>query len=140
MTRSQPDARSSEVSATDRAAVLYDGSCPLCRREIAFAKRRDADATLNFVDISRPEAAIPDGADRTTLMARFHVVDADGALRSGADAFGVMWEATPGLGWLGRWVRHHRVRPVAEFLYGLFLRGRPAMQRLARRAERGSRG
>ena len=122
------------------ATVLFDGSCPLCCREIAFAKGRADERALSFVDISDPDAPIPDGADRRALMARFHVVGPDGTLRSGATAFGLMWAAIPGLGWLGRLVSQPVVRPFADGLYTLFLRVRPLLQRFARAAEHRSHG
>ena len=49
----------------DTLTVLYDGGCPLCRREIAHAQglaQRQGDSGLCFVDISADSAC--DAAER----------------------------------------------------------------------------
>ena len=33
--------------------IYYDGSCPLCRREIAFYRRLRATMRLDWVDVSQ---------------------------------------------------------------------------------------
>lgn len=38
-----------------RFKLLYDGACPLCRREAAFLRRRNAGGALAFEDISAPD-------------------------------------------------------------------------------------
>ncbi len=86
--------------------VLYDGGCPLCRREIAhvqgLAEQREGSA-LCFVDISRQaEASAAFGPERDALLARFHVQCSDGSRLSGAAAFTAMWSRLPGWRWLAR--------------------------------------
>ena len=66
----------------DTLTVLYDGGCPLCRREIAHVQglaQRRPDSALCFVDISPgAQDASLFAADRATLLARFHVQRDDG--------------------------------------------------------------
>ncbi len=70
--------------------------------------------------------------DRSTLMARFHVRRADGALLSGAAAFVSLWSQLP------RWrlVSYAAGLPGAtlllEMIYRLFLPVRPAISRRLR--------
>lgn len=108
--------------------VYYDGSCPLCLREIAFYRRR---ADARFVDVSRPAALPPDLSERDA-MARFHVRDGE-RLVSGAAAFAALWRHTPGLRLAGRIGSLPGVRHALEFLYRAFLIVRPAIQRAVRR-------
>ncbi|WP_397534713.1 thiol-disulfide oxidoreductase DCC family protein, partial [Roseateles sp.] len=78
--------------------VLYDGSCPLCRREISIYRDLRPNAPLCFADVSDPALPLPDGVSgptRAQLMARFHVRAADGQLLSGAAAFLALWAALP---------------------------------------------
>jgi predicted DCC family thiol-disulfide oxidoreductase YuxK len=116
--------------------VLYDGSCPLCRREIGVyrnLKPLQADAPVSFVDISDAAVSPPPGVTRDDLMARFHVQGADGQMHSGAAAFLRLWSALPGWRWLALLGRIPGATWLMERMYRLFLRGRPLMQRWAQR-------
>jgi demethoxyubiquinone hydroxylase (CLK1/Coq7/Cat5 family) len=126
----------------DALTVLYDGGCPLCRREIAHVKglaERQGDTALCFLDISGDAAAgaMPE-AERAALLARFHVQRADGTRVDGAAAFVAMWARLPGWRWLARLARLPGAMTVLERAYRGFLRVRPALQGLARRAEAGA--
>ena len=59
--------------------VLYDGSCPLCRREISVYRGARASQPLSFSDVSDPTLVPPTGIGVEALMARFHVQRADGS-------------------------------------------------------------
>ena len=110
--------------------VLYDGDCPLCRREIAVYQGLAARAPVRFVDVSAPDTALP--GERSTLLARFHVQREDGSLLSGAEAFLALWARLPGWRWLS-WLGRLPGAPwLMERAYVGFLRVRPAMQRVAR--------
>jgi len=121
---------------TETLTVLYDGACPLCQREIAHVRglTERHDCALRFVDISPSGAdAQAFDADRTTLMARFHVQRSDGSRLSGAAAFVAMWARLPGWRWLARLAQLPGAMPVLELAYRGFLRVRPWLQALARR-------
>jgi predicted DCC family thiol-disulfide oxidoreductase YuxK len=119
--------------------VLYDGACPLCRREIGVyqgLKPLQAGSPVCFADVSDATVPLPPGTTREQLLARFHVRSGDGELLSGARAFLALWAALPGwryLAWVGR-------LPGAAWLmecsYDVFLRWRPTLQRWAARLDR----
>ena len=114
--------------------VWHDGSCPLCRREIALIRRLDRRGAIRFVDVTTAEPAdCP--LDRADLLARFHAVE-NGRLVSGAEAFAAMWRAIPLLRPLGLLFRGRVAIALLERLYGVFLRVRPRLQRLVLRSER----
>lgn len=112
--------------------VYFDGSCPLCRREIAWYRRMPAARTLCWVDVSAGESP-GEGLSCEAALRRFHVRDASGRLFSGGAAFARLWRALPGWrvpGWLCA------VPPLSwalELGYRCFLPLRPLLQRLARR-------
>lgn len=108
--------------------VWYDGSCPLCIREIALMKRLDRKSGIEFIDLTRFETPCP--VDRTLMMERFHASE-NGTLHSGAAAFAVMWRAIPLLRPLGIAARRSTILNLIERTYLLFLRFRPRLQRLA---------
>jgi 3-demethoxyubiquinol 3-hydroxylase len=130
------------AESADTLTVLYDGGCPLCRREIAHVKglaERQGDTALCFLDISGDTTAVsmPE-AERAALLARFHVQRADGTRVDGAAAFVAMWARLPGWRWLARLARLPGAMTVLEGAYRGFLRVRPALQGLARRADAGA--
>lgn len=121
---------------TSPLTVLYDGGCPLCRREIGVYRGLAAVEPLCFADVSDAAQPLPPGTTRAQLMARFHVRDAEGRLLSGAAAFLALWAVLPGWRWLARLGRLPGALWVMERGYRLFLRLRPRLQRWAARLDR----
>ena len=113
--------------------VWYDGSCPLCIREIAVMRRLDRASAIAFVDVASPTSVCP--LDAADLLARFHAEE-NGTLLSGAAAFAAMWRAIPMLRPLGLAARNRWVLAGLERLYIVFLRHRPKLQRFVTRLER----
>jgi predicted DCC family thiol-disulfide oxidoreductase YuxK len=112
--------------------IYYDGSCPLCRREIAFYRRQPGSERLDWMDVSAG-ACLGEGLSCDAAMRRFHVREASGRLLSGGAAFARLWRALPGwrlLGWLMAWPP---MSWALELAYRAFLPLRPRLQRLARR-------
>jgi predicted DCC family thiol-disulfide oxidoreductase YuxK len=116
--------------------VLYDGACPLCRREIGVYRGLRPNTSVCFADVSDPASQLPIGTTREQLLARFHVRDSDGQLLSGAQAFLALWAALPGWRWLALVSRLPGAAWAMERLYRVFLRWRPALQRWASRLDR----
>ena len=118
--------------------VLYDGACPLCRREIAHVQSlAHQGSALCFVDISATGDGSNDfAAERQTLLARFHVQREDGSRLSGAAAFVAMWARLPGWRWAARAAQFPGLLHLLEWAYRGFLYVRPTMQAMARRLEK----
>lgn len=121
---------------TQPLTVLYDGACPLCRREIAVYRGLRSDTPLCFADVSDTAQPLPAGTTREQLLTRFHVRDTDGRLLSGAQAFLALWATLPGWRWLARVGRLPGAAWTMERVYRLFLRARPGLQRWAARLDR----
>jgi predicted DCC family thiol-disulfide oxidoreductase YuxK len=117
--------------------VLYDGACPLCRREIGVYRDLVPMQPVDYVDVTDPSsnmaAQLPEGLTREQLLARFHVRLGDGRIESGAQAFIELWSRLPYWRWLARLGRLPGVTPLLELAYRGFLRIRPAMLRIAGR-------
>ncbi len=130
--------KASNPSACDAPplTVLYDGACPLCRREIGVYSGLQPNTPLCFADVSDAALPLPSGTTREQLLARFHVRRASGELLSGAQAFLALWAALPGWRWLARAGQLPGAAWAMERVYRLFLRWRPTLQRWASRLER----
>jgi len=105
--------------------VLYDGDCPLCTREVAMLRKRDAGrGRAVFEDISAPGFdAARYGVDHEVLMARIHGVLPDGSLVEGMEVFRRVYAAV-GLGWLLAPTGWPGLRPVFDVAYRWFARNR----------------
>lgn len=119
-----------------KATVYFDGSCPLCRAEIGYYRREDSAGAFSFVDISAIDASLPFRLTQQSAMQRFHVLDGDGRLLSGAAAFVEVWSRLPGWRWAARAAGLPGAMTTLEFGYRLFLRVRPFISRLVREMER----
>ena len=119
-------------AAEERLTVFYDGSCPLCRREIRFYRQRTGAGRLAWVDVSRIDGRqVAEGLSRDMALARFHVRAADGRLLAGGDAFAALWSALPGFAPIGRIFRWGPLRWLLNRSYDAFLGIRPSLQTLA---------
>jgi predicted DCC family thiol-disulfide oxidoreductase YuxK len=133
-----PTQVNSQDTRCDVLTVMFDGACPLCRREIALYQSLTPLQTVSWLDVSK-DASDMSQTDQARYMARFHVQLEDGRLLSGAAAFVALWLVMPGWRWLGRVGRLPGVTPVLELAYRAFLHLRPYLQSWARHAESGNR-
>ena len=123
------------VKESPPLTVLYDGTCPLCRREIGIYRGLQPNTPVCFADVADATLPLPPGTTREQLLARFHVRDRDGELLSGAQAFLALWAALPGWRWLALAGRLPGAAWAMERSYRLFLRWRPTLQRWASRLD-----
>lgn len=114
------------MSISDQTTVYFDGSCPLCVREIAIYKNNKS-AEVAFIDVSAVDYA-DDDLDQAKAMARFHVRQADGTLLDGGEAFIALWEKTPRFKWLAVLFKPLFMVKIANVAYDKFLKIRPAIQ------------
>ena len=110
--------------------VYFDGSCPLCRAEVALYRKQDASSQLCFRDVS--DAGFPTESDlsRARAMERFHVRQSDGRLLSGAAAFVSIWRILPRWQWVARAASFPGMLLLLEGCYRLFLPARPILARM----------
>ena len=105
--------------------ILFDGDCPLCRREIAMLERMDGGrGRLACEDIAAP-GFDPSryGRTRQELMARIHGVLPDGTLVEGMEVFRRSYRAA-GAGWVLAWTALPGLRVLADAGYRWFARNR----------------
>lgn len=105
--------------------LYFDGTCPLCAREIKILQRQSVESRLLFVDISS------DAFDARTLgftleqmQSSLHARFADGRWLTGLDATLWSWRAA-GLGFWATPLTWRAIRPLLAVGYRLFCRLRP---------------
>ncbi len=116
-----------------RFTIFFDGSCPLCRREIGFYQRQAGADGLTWQDVSRPgQADLAPGLSCAEAMQRFHIRTEAGELVSGGLAFALLWQRLPRFRIFGLIGAAWPVRWGLQAGYWLFLPLRPLLQKLAR--------
>ena len=126
--------------ADSKTTLYFDGSCPLCRTEIAHYRRADGAGELCFVDISDKNKTLPADLTRCEAMRRFHVRKQSGTLLSGAAAFAEVWRHLPRWRWAARAAALPGALRLLELAYRLFLPLRPALSRFVGFLQRSRRG
>jgi predicted DCC family thiol-disulfide oxidoreductase YuxK len=101
--------------------VYYNGACPVCRTEIhhyrGIAERRGVTGIV-WIDITSQAGLLsPWGVDDDAIVRRLHVVDGDGRLLAGVDAFIEIWKRLPRYCWLARLAAVGWIKPLADVLY-----------------------
>ena len=110
-----------------RLTVFYDGACRVCDREICHYQKIENTASIVYVDISAPDFdATRHGLSYEELMQKMHVIDAEGTVHVGVDAFRRLWQQLPGLHYhlLAALVSLPGIRQLAGVGYSLFARHR----------------
>ena len=117
-------------SEVPKSTVFFDGSCPLCRAEIGYYRRKDQAGALCFVDVSETGAATPEGITKRRALERFHVRSGDGRVLLGAAAFVEVWTRLPKWRWAARAVSLPGALAALELGYRIFLPVRPFISRV----------
>ena len=120
-------------SELSKSTVYFDGSCPLCRAEIEYYRRKDQGGAFCFVDIAETGAVTPEGITQQRAMERFHVRTRDGRVLSGAAAFVEVWTQLPKWRWAARAASMPGALAALELGYRMFLPVRPFISRLFER-------
>ncbi len=108
--------------------VYFDGDCPLCSKEIAWLKRRDAHGGIHEINIAARDFASPEGYTQDQLMARIHARLPSGQMIEGVEVFRHLYAIVG----LGAWVPASRlpgIRHVLDASYRIFARFRVPLGR-----------
>jgi predicted DCC family thiol-disulfide oxidoreductase YuxK len=106
-----------------KVKVYYNGACPVCNAGIKGQRERmsGCSAEVDWIDIhSHPDAVREINAEQEFVRERLHVVDEQGTLHVGADAFGALWTRTPEQKALGRLISSPVLRVLSRWLYNGF--------------------
>jgi len=124
MTREREARRRTEAMARRirPLTVFYNGACPICRNEIRRYRDACADDEAErdhaWVDISEmPQALAARGIGPDEATRRLYVIDREGTLWRGVDAFMVLWRSIPRYRWLGRLVALPGIHAAAGWVY-----------------------
>lgn len=110
--------------------VFYDGSCPFCRHEVAWLKKRTPFEKVQYQDLCLVDENSPVcGLDRQTLMQEIHAVDEDGRILKGMEVIRRMYREA-GMSWLLLPTAWPILKPVFDTAYRLFAKHRLRLGRV----------
>ncbi len=104
------------TSPLPRDTLYYDGSCPICTREVAKLRQLSGNA-LELRNIH--EVAESDLPPKDTLLRELHLKTAGGEMLVGIDANVAAWQHTR-YGILLRWLRWPVIRSIAARIYAVW--------------------
>ena len=119
------------ASWSDRARVVskmkvyYNSACPVCDAGIEYQRRKlgNSAAEVEWIDVHcSNEAAAEVASDLEFVRERLHVVDEEGTLHVGSEAFAELWGRTRGQRALAKLVRVPGIRTLSRWLYNGFAR------------------
>jgi len=114
------------IGMSAKPIILYNGACPICRREIEHYQHLDGDGrkALDFADISEAHPTLKKlSLSQDSAKRRLHVLDADGRLLVGIPAFAAIWELLPRYRWLSTMSRLPVLRNLLAWMYELVALG-----------------
>jgi len=105
--------------------LLYDGECPICKREICILQKKERQSKIKFVDISSKEFSPfeNNNIDYNTAMSQIHAIDGKGNLLVGIPAFAAVY-ARCQLLVISTLLRIPFIKRVLKPLYTLFAKKR----------------
>ncbi|MFW7526444.1 thiol-disulfide oxidoreductase DCC family protein [Vibrio ostreicida] len=109
--------------------VFYDGTCPLCVREMQHLAGYDQKQRLQLIDIHSDAFQHYPAIDATLASTILHGLDKDGQIVLGLDVTYMAWKLV-GKGWLYAPLRWKGIRPIADWCYLRFANNRYAISGL----------
>lgn len=106
-----------------KLTIFYDGTCPLCAKEMKALANHDTHQHIRTVDIHSDEFSSYPQIDADKANTILHALDNNGQLYLGLDVTYRAWQLV-GRGWLYAPLRWPLIKPVADRLYLRFANNR----------------
>ena len=106
-----------------KLTIFYDGTCPLCAKEMHALKRRDVKQAIKIVDIYSDEFSDYPQIDAQKANTILHALNDNNELILGLDVTHRAWQLV-GRGWLYAPLRWPLLKPIADWLYLRFANNR----------------
>ena len=109
----------------NKLTFLYDGGCPLCRRETNFLKGRDKSGNIKFVDISSKnyDPTNYQNISFEEAMSNLHGILHNGNLIKGLDVLAYAYQLV-GIGWVYFPIKIPIISNLLKILYSFWAKYR----------------
>ena len=101
--------------------VYYNSACPVCKAGIEGQMEKGSSCEIQWADVHRNNALVSEvQAELEFVRERLHVVDEEGKLHVGFDAFLAIWEKSRNERWKARLFRLPLVKQLCRIAYNIF--------------------
>ncbi|WP_444934762.1 thiol-disulfide oxidoreductase DCC family protein [Microbulbifer sp. JTAC008] len=108
----------------EKIRVFYNSACPVCNAGISAQKKKSVSCQVDWEDVHIDEDKAKElNTDLEFVRERLHVLDADGNLKVGYEAFITIWENSPKEQWKARVSKLPGLRWFLNKGYNVFARG-----------------
>lgn len=108
-----------------RPIIFYDGSCPLCRKEINHYRRIDDKQKIEWLDLTQHTDRLQAyNIKYQTAMEHLHGIDASGETVTGVAAFLLIWDNLDYYHYLSRIIRLLMLEKPLARIYQRFAKWR----------------
>jgi predicted DCC family thiol-disulfide oxidoreductase YuxK len=107
--------------STSKVKVYYNSACPVCKAGIEGQMKKDSICEIQWNDVHKDNGLASEvEADLAFVRERLHVVDENGKIEVGFDAFLAIWRNSPKETWKARLLGLPVIRQACQLAYNLF--------------------
>ena len=103
--------------------IFYDGTCPLCAKEMNALKQQDKNNAIKTIDIYSEDFSDYPSIDPKAANTILHALNQNGELILGLDVTYLAWKLV-GKGWLYAPLRWPGIKVLADWCYLYFAKNR----------------
>ncbi len=115
---------------SSKVKVYYNSACPVCKAGIEGQMDKDSTCEVEWNDVHKDNQLVAEvDAELEFVRERLHVVDENGKLQVGLDAFLTIWNNSPQERWKANLLGLPVIKQAARLGYNLFARALYAWNR-----------
>lgn len=101
--------------------VYYNSACPVCKAGIEGQMDKDSVCEIQWNDVHKENQLVSEvGSDLEYVRERLHVVDENGQLQIGFDAFLAIWRNSPSEVWKSKVFGLPIIKQLCRVSYNIF--------------------
>ena len=101
--------------------VYYNSACPVCKAGIEWQQGKESPCSIQWNDVHTDNQLVVEiDSDLEFVRERLHVVDENGHLAVGFDAFLAIWQTYPRERWKARLLGLPVIKQICRKLYNVF--------------------
>ncbi len=103
--------------------VYYNSACPVCHAGILNQKRKTTECQVQWKDIHTDIESRKDiSANVEIIREQLHIIDENGQIKVGIDAFEVLWRNSPREHWKAKIIALPIINQIIKIGYFIFAR------------------